>query len=592
MRRLRVFLRDLWQLATPYFVSEEWMSAWGLLIPTIGLTLFLVYLNVMLNHWNGAWFDSLQHKDRAAFTALLFTWEPAPDQWLGVLPGFCWIAAVYILAAVYQTYLRQWLEIRWRRWMTDRFLNDWMRDRAYYIMSLTGGGAEAPDQPRAADNPDQRIAEDVRDFVRDALLLTLDFINNLVTLFSFLSILWALSGAVTLLGVRIPGYMFWVALIYAVIGTGLTHLVGLPLVRLSFLQQRYEADFRFALVRLRENVEGVALYGGEQEEKAQLHQRFGAVVLNWWGIMRRTKWLNTLVDGYQQVAVVFPFVVAAPRYFSGAIELGGLTRTAGAFGQVQSALSWFVSSYASLAGWRATMARLAGFERGIRNAQALTGGPLMAVADQPGARGLRLDLPDGGRLIEAADLAFAPGQVTAIGGRSGSGKSTLFRALAGIWPFGGGVVNRPAGQVLFLPQRPYIPLGTLRHAVSYPADPARFSDAAIRTALDAAGLGAIGGDLDAAQNWAQRLSGGEQQRLAIARALLLRPDYLFMDEATASLDPAAEQALYQALRRDLPGTGIITVTHRPLPDGLADRVLRLERDTGAAGAVVEAASSP
>jgi putative ATP-binding cassette transporter len=561
MRFKAPFLRDAWQLAKPYFSSEEKWSARVLLGAIIVMNLALVGLDVIFNFWNGAFYDMLQNKDGKSFLNLLFWYRRDDD---GFIPGFCWIAAVYIAIAVYRTYLNQWLQIRWRRWMTARFLDDWLADRAYYRISLV-----AQPNGTGTENPDQRIAEDLHDFIGDGLALALDLLSNVVSLFSFVSILWRLSGSVTLLGVDIPGYMVWVALIYAMAGSWLTHLVGRPLAMLNFQQQRYEANFRFALVRLRENVEGIALYRGEKEEHEALNERFGWVVGNFWAIMQRTKLLNTLTSGYQQVAVVFPFIVAAPRYFSGQIALGGLTRTASAFSQVQGSLSWLVSAYSSLARWKATVERLAFFHRAVMEARlAAHGGVQIAPVDGPDLvlHDVTLALPDGTDLVAQQTLRFAKGQSVLVRGRSGAGKSTLFRAIAGIWPFGTGQIERPAGTWLFLPQRPYIPLGSLRHAVTYPRADADFTDAEVVAALKDAGLGKLSDQLAEVVNWTLRLSGGEQQRLAFARALISRPQWLFLDEATASLDRDAEETLYRTLKERLPETTMISISHH---DGLS-----------------------
>jgi putative ATP-binding cassette transporter len=565
MRQIGPVLRDAWFLSIPYFKSEERWVALTLLIATIALNLSLVGMTVVLNFWNGAFFDSIQAHDWHSFIQLIFLYKKTAH---GFLPGFCGIAVVYILVAVYATFLSQWLQIRWRRWLTRQYLDDWMGDRTYYRMSLTArpGG-------EGTDNPDQRISEDIGSFVSSTLSLGLDLMSNIVTLFSFLGILWTLSGSITILGVTIPGYMVWVALIYAIVGTWLTHLIGRPLVRLTFNQQRVEADFRFALMRLRENTEGVALYSGETEERGELRTRFVGVVENWWAIMRRTKSLNMLTTGYGQIASIFPIVVAAPRYFSGAIPLGVLTRISDGFGQVQSAMSWFVTSYANLAAWSATVERLGTFKRSIDEARAHAGeGPRTLTEGQDLVlEDVNLFLPSGKALMENATLRLRPGESIVITGASGSGKSTLFRALAGIWPYANGTITLPAGQCLFLPQRPYLPLGTLHRAATYPGDATTISDDALKAAMTDCGLGHLVPQLEERRNWTQALSGGEQQRLAIVRALLLKPDWLFLDEATASLDPEAETALYALLRERLPNTTLISIAHRESVARLHDR---------------------
>jgi putative ATP-binding cassette transporter len=587
MRSLGPFLRDAWQLSKPYFNSEEKWSARLLLAAIVAMNLLLVGFDVILNFWNGAFYDTLQNKDWKSFISLLLWFRNDAE---GFMPGFVSIAAVYIVVAVYRTYITQWLQIRWRRWLTGRFLDEWLADQAYYRISLT-----ADPDGTGTDNPDQRIAEDLRDFVRETLGLGVDLLANIVSLLSFIAILWRLSGSVSLLGLSIPGYMVWVALLYAVIGSWLTHLVGRPLAGLNFKQQRFEANFRFSLVRLRENVEGVALYSGESEERAGITDRFGWVVKNWWGIMQRTKLLNALTYGYQQVAVIFPFVVAAPRYFSGQIALGGLTRTSSAFGQVQGSLSWFVTAYATLATWRANVERLATFHRAIVAARAASGeGITIVTGEGPDLtlQDVTLSLPGGASLLSHHNLRFTHGDKVLVQGRSGTGKSTMFRAISGIWPYGTGRITRPDGRWLFLPQRPYIPLGTLRHAVTYPAAGADYTDDAVRSVLSDVGLAKLGQRLDEVTDWTLRLSGGEQQRLAFARALLLRPDWLFLDEATASLDREAEEQLYRLLEKHLPNTTIISIAHHEGLRAFHERVMAFPPPSEALGAVPETSGGP
>jgi putative ATP-binding cassette transporter len=568
MRALSPFLRDAWALTRPYWSSEDRWRARGLLAAVIVLNLSLVGMTVVLTYWQRAFYNALEAKDAAAFTALLFTWHESEEG--GFLPSFTVVAALYILIAVYALYLRQALEIRWRRWLTEIYLTQWLEGRAYYRMALT--------DPET-DNPDQRIAEDARMFVAQTLGLGLGLMRSVVTLASFVVVLWSLSGPMTVFGITIPGYMVWVALVYAVLGTWLAHLIGRPLIRLNFNQQKVEADFRYALVRFRENVEGIALHGGEADEKRGLTTRFRALMENWWSIMTATKRLTLFTVGYQQVASIFPIVVAAPAYFAGRIPLGGLIQTSSAFGQVQDSLSWFVENYSVLTEWRATVERLTGFTRAVAIARTAGTGPVAAKGPQSALvlDDVTVSLPDGRVLVRGGQAQVAPGDSVVITGASGSGKSTLFRAIAGIWPFGTGRVALPAsGRALFLPQRPYIPLGSLKRAVCYPEDAAAYTDAEVSEALEAAELPHLTARLNDADTWDKRLSGGEQQRLALARALLLKPEWLFLDEATASLDPGAEERLYAKLKERLPGTALVSIAHRPAVAKFHDRALRVE----------------
>ena len=563
------FLRAVWILARPYWFSQERWAARGLLLAIISLDLGLVFINVLLNEWNNLFYNSLQERDAAVFTEQIIR--------------FSFLAAIYIVMAVYNLYLNQMLHIRWRRWLTENYLKDWLAEQTYYRLSFN---------TPPTDNPDQRIADDIRIFVSLTLSLSLGLLSALVTLGSFLAILWELSGALTLPdwagGWAVPGYLVWVALLYAIVGTALTHWIGKPLSQLNFDQQRYEADFRFSLVRLRENAEGVALYGGEADESRAFRLRFGSVVRNWWSIMRCQKRLTWFTSGYAQVAVIFPYVVVAPRYFSGAIQLGGLMQTASAFRQVQESLSWFIDFYVKLAEWRATVERLTGFQSAIAATHAATHQASSLHRDHSAAAALICDaltltrphsLTHSGTPLLQADLHIPAGARVLISGASGSGKSTLFRALAGLWPFGSGAIHLPAGaRLLFLPQKPYLPIAPLRSVVTYPAGESGFDDTHVHEALCACGLPALAEDLDATAHWEQCLSPGEQQRIAFARALLLRPDWLFLDEATSALDAGWESTLYQLLRQRLPDTTVISIGHRASLTAFHDQHLRVAID--------------
>jgi len=538
------FFATLWALTRPYWVSEKRGTGLVLLATVIGFALMLVWLEVQFNTWNRDFYNTFESKDQ--------------DEFFRQLGLFTVLAVLFIVLQVYRQYFQQMLLIEWRTWLTERYLADWLKDRAYYRLQLLDKGT---------DNPDQRIAEDLNIFVDLTLSLSLGLLSAVVTLVSFVGILWVISGALTVAGVEIPGYMVWVAVIYALAGTWLTHRIGRPLIAIGFDQQRFEANFRFALVRLRENAEGVALYRGEPGELVNFRGRFANVIANWWAKMLKQKQLTWFTSFYGQVAIIFPFVVASPRFFSGAMPLGGIFQIASAFGQVQGALSWFLNAYGSFANWKATVDRLTGFTEALQQAREeadrLDGDRVEGASAVLALERLELTLPQGTPLLSATTLALKRGESVLVTGPSGAGKSTLFRALAGIWPYWKGKIALPKGAtLLFLPQKPYLPIGSLKYAACYPAEGAGIADDAVRDVLIAAGLQHLAGDLAREENWAQLLSGGEQQRLAIARALLNRPDWLFMDEPTAALPDDAQAALYRLLKEKLPATTLVSVGHR------------------------------
>lgn len=567
----RRFFRDLATLATPYFRSEDRWPALALGVLVIALTLGTVGAEVLFNAWYGKFYNSLEAKNEDDF------WS---SMWM-----FAWLAPVYVGAFLAQYTVSQTLQLRWRRWMTAAYLERWLAGRAYYHVELT----------RGADNPDQRIAEDVRKFVDYTVGQTLGVLGAVVTFISFVALLWNLGGPITLAlaggSATVPGYMVWVAIVYAVVGTALAHLVGRPLIALNYQKEKLEADFRFDLVRVRENAEAIALYRGERHERPALVARFGRVIDNLWRIIVARLRLNTYSLTYTQIAIIFPYIVAGPRFFAGAITLGVLMQITQAFGQVQKSLSYFVDNYREIAEWRAVMERLSGFEDAIAAAAATPAGPTVREHDGPdiAVEGLTLSLPDGGAaLIEESALALRPAERALVMGPSGGGKSTLLRALAGIWPFGRGTVRVPKGaRALFLPQKTYLPIASLREAVRYPDPATPADDAAIRDALAAVRLGHLAGRLDEVAHWARMLSPGEQQRLAVARALLYRPDWLFLDEATASVDEETERALYDTLRERLPDAAIVSVGHRSTLKAWHDRLITLGPGADGRGRLVE-----
>lgn len=533
------FFRRTWAMITPYWRSEEKGRAWLLLAAVIGLSLFSVAISVWINHWYKDFYNALEKKDTAAFWQLI-----------GYFGG---IAAVAILGAVYRLYLTQMLTIRWRAWLTEKHFSRWLAHKNYY--QLEQGGY--------TDNPDQRISEDLNNFTSGTLSLGLGLLRNVVSLVSFSIILWGVSGSIEVFGVTIPGYMFWCALLYAAVGSWLTHLIGRRLIGLSNQQQRFEADLRFSMVRVRENAESIALYNGEPNERQRLSTRFGKVWQNFWDIMKVSKRLTFFTAGYSQIAIIFPFIVAAPRYFTGKIELGELMQINSAFGNVQENFSWFINAYSELATWRATSDRLLSFQQAMSDNEQRT--PAIDVrpeGERLVIKDLGMDLADGRHLLTDADMTVEPGERVMLSGRSGSGKSTLLRAMGHLWPAGHGSIRLPATRYLFLPQKPYLPIGTLKAVLSYPQDDSVYPAERYAQVLEACRLPHLINRLDEANHWQRMLSPGEQQRLAFARALLFAPRWLYMDEATSAMDEEDEATLYQALIDELPGLSIVSVGHR------------------------------
>jgi putative ATP-binding cassette transporter len=555
----RQIMRDAWRLAKPYWISEEKWSAWGLLLAVIALNLGNVYISVRINAWNNAFYNALQ-----AFNS---------GELFRQLGTFCILVAFAIAMSVYALYLKQMLQIRWRRWLTRRYLGAWLADHAYYQLQLRD----------TTDNPDQRIAEDLNQFTAYLLSLSLGLLTSVVSLVSFLVILWGLSGSAEIpLGkwgtVHIPAYLVWAALFYAGAGTWLTVKIGQPLVPLNVARQRFEANFRFSLVRFRENAESIALYGGEPVELRVFNERFRSVFENFCHMMKRQRRLTCFTLGYTQVGVIFPLLVASPRYFAKQIGWGGLMQMVNAFSFAQNSLSFIIDAYTDIAAWHAVTQRLSGFEeqllaihqskRAPRQINIRRGDIGIAVKE------IDLDLPDGTSLLR--DVAFASdrGEALLIEGPTGAGKSTLLRAIAGIWPFGRGEILLGKGRMLFAPQRPYLPLGTLASALLYPrGDKCGVSMARLTAVLEEVGLGALAGKLDMIKNWSQSLSLGEQQRLAFARILLVEPALLFLDEATSALDEPSEAQLYGLLRAASWRPTVISVGHRSTLRNFHDHVL-------------------
>jgi vitamin B12/bleomycin/antimicrobial peptide transport system ATP-binding/permease protein len=557
-----------WSLIKPYWVSEEWKLAWALLITIIAINLTNVWLSVKFNTWSGEFYNALQAKNVREFPHLM-----------GV---FSMIVFAMIILFVYGRYLRQMLGFRWRQWLTHRYLEEWLGDGAFYRI----------ERDRLADNPDQRISDDLQSFATSTLSLSLDLLSTVVTLISFVTILWSLAGALTLtlggMPLVIPGYMVWVAALYALGGSFLIHKLGHPLVSITYQQQKVEADFRFGLIRVRENAEQIAFYDGEATERGNAHNVFQRIRDNWWRVMKYTKRLSFVLSFYGQIAIIFPLVVAAPRYFAGAFTFGVLMQIQNAFGTVSDSFSWFINSYGSLVDWRATVNRLREFKRVVHASHlkesvspaTVHGGINLHYvdADKLTTGGLTLALPNGEALSQIRDISIQPGSRWLVRGPSGSGKSTLMRALAGLWPFGDGSIDAPVNaRMMFIPQQSYMPIGTLKAALAYPSSADTYTDDECREALRTCRLEDYVDRLEESTHWARVMSPGEQQRLAGARVLLHKPDYLFLDEATSALDAANEAALYHLFTERLPKAAIVSVAHRESLAAFHEETLDVER---------------
>ncbi|KVP33197.1 ABC transporter ATP-binding protein/permease [Burkholderia ubonensis] len=542
-----------WSLIKPYWVSSEWKVAWGMLVAIIVMNLTSVWLSVRFNTWYGQFTNALQAKDARHFPHLMLV--------------FCAIAFGAIILFVFSRYLRQMLGFRWRQWLTNQFLDEWLNDRAFYRI----------ERDRLTDNPDQRITDDLQAFATTTLVLSLELLSTAVSLVSFIVILWTLAGPLTIpiggTSVVIPGYMVWVAALYALLGSYLMHRAGHPLVSINYQQQKVEADFRFGMIRVRENAEQIAFYDGAAFENSNARNIFERVRENWWRLMKYTMRLNFVLNFYSQIANIFPLIAAAPAYFAGAFSFGTLMQISQAFGNVSDSFSWFINSYSTLVEWRATVNRLREFKRVMRASHLKEsvspatehGGINLHYVDSErlSTSSLKLALPNGNALADIGSVTIEPGSRWLVIGKSGSGKSTFMRALAGLWPFGDGAIDAPvSARMMFVPQTSYLPIGTLKAALTYPATADTYSDDACRDALRACRLEEYVDRLDETAHWTRVLSPGEQQRLAGARVLLHKPDFLFLDEATSALDADNEARLYHLFNERLPQAAIVSIAHR------------------------------
>ena len=539
------------------FGTRERTLAAGAIMFIILLNQLEVWLSVLLSFASSSISNALQTYDAKAF-------------WQALLIEFPLYLSPYLIALFVEFLAGNTLAVRWRRWLTQDYSRRWLDYHNHYGMMLAGVGT---------DNPDQRIQEDIPRFIDGGQFggglgvynFSINLIAQLSSLVSFSIILWGLSAHLTIPGtaIQIPGFLLWCAIIYAVLGTGATAIIGRPLAALAFARQHYEANFRFGLARLREYSEQIALLFGEATEKSILVERFVAIVRNFYSIMFVKAFLSTFIQFFNNINQFIPYIIMGPFYFARTATLGDLTQASIAFGSVNSSLTFFISYYSALADFKSVLDRLTTFDTSLEAAAVPAAAARTASVPNPDfvLSNVRIRLPDGKALSAPLNLRLSANENVLLSGPSGSGKSTLFRAISGVWPYREGVVEVPAGaSVMVLPQKPYLPIGTLMAAVSYPQTIGTYDEAAIKAVLADVGLPSLVDKLDVDDNWTQRLSGGEQQRLAVARAILAKPAWLLLDEATAAMDPKLEREIYERIAERLPDTTVVSIAHRETLD--------------------------
>lgn len=560
-------LKRIWKIASPYWLysSEKWGSLL-LLAVNIFVMVFQIRVGVRMTIWNRDWTNAFQTYD--------------VQMWRQQIVVFLLVGAASLFTGSFNSYIQQWIAIRWRRWMTARYMRYWMEGSTHYRMQLTGN---------ETDNPDQRIAEDITMFISSTWMYSFSFVQNIISLFTYVVMLWDLSLTIPLIigGVDIsfPGYFVVISIIWAIITTAVTHWVGHPLARLQYNQQMYDANFRYALVRVRESSEQIALMRGEDVEHTQLMKAFGDCVVNTFRVMGRNLKYGVVTGALQYVdAMMFTFLLGPSYYIYGAISGYGIfMQIATAFQNVVNGLKWFQTSYAGLATYVAVIDRLYAFNNNYERTMELVESSKIKITegdnDEIYIQNLDVYLPTGVKQISANNVTIKHGEKVLIKGRTGAGKTTLFRVLSGIWPFGEGNIVLPKGKkVIVLPQKPYFPIASLADAVTYPEPAGTYTREQICEALDLVGMPLLKFRLDEVSHWNMVLSGGEQQRLGIARAMLFDPEYLFFDEATASMDEPSEEELYTMLSERMKDTTIISIGHRSSLAQFHDRILYAERE--------------
>lgn len=553
IKLIKDFYKQWKVLAIPFWKTKERYKVGVYLLIALACDLINVYTTARLSDWSRDFFNSLQSRNLEEFMTQL-----------GIL---CILASVSLILFANQKFFCSKAIRIWRRWLSAHYVNRWLSSKCYYRETGLGN----------LDNPDQRIAQDLQLFPALTINMIFDFIDSIGSLGVFSVILWKLSDQYIILGYHVPGSLLWIAIAFVIVGTYFTHLIGKPLINLEKQSQKIEADYRYGLMRIRDNAKAIGAYGGELYEEKSLSERFKHVYTVWINMYIKRRHMNYFHSGYTQLSAYVPYIVAAPQYFAGAFQMGEIMQTVQAFGGVRVALSWFIFNYSSLAEWKATVDRLIQFENAIRKSERQKNF-IVKESDEEKLllKDIELILPDGKKLACIPELEIKKGEHVALSGPSNAGKSTLLYTIKGLWGYGKGTIEKPKGKAIFLSQNPYLPIGTIAQVLTYPDEKLKLQDKDVLHALEKVKLDHLKGKIHEFNNWELILFGGEQQRLALARIWVQNPDWVYMDESLSATDIECRNEILKNIEKDFPNIIIFAIHHDEKVNPFYDRDLKWE----------------
>lgn len=553
IKLIKDFYKQWKVLAIPFWKTKERYKVGVYLLIALACDLINVYTTARLSDWSRDFFNSLQSRNLEEFMTQL-----------GIL---CILASVSLVLFANQKFFCSKAILIWRRWLSAHYVNRWLSSKCYYRETGLGN----------LDNPDQRIAQDLQLFPALTINMIFDFIDSIGSLGVFSVILWKLSDQYIILGYHVPGSLLWIAIAFVIVGTYFTHLIGKPLINLEKQSQKIEADYRYGLMRIRDNAKAIGAYGGELYEEKSLSERFKHVYTVWINMYIKRRHMNYFHSGYTQLSAYVPYIVAAPQYFAGAFQMGEIMQTVQAFGGVRVALSWFIFNYSSLAEWKATVDRLIQFENAIRKSEQQKNFTVKESDEEKLLlKDIELILPDGKKLAYIPKLEINKGEHVALSGPSNAGKSTLLYTIKGLWGYGKGTIEKPKGKAIFLSQNPYLPIGTIAQVLTYPDEKLKLQDKDVLHALEKVKLDHLKGKIHEFNNWELILSGGEQQRLALARIWVQNPDWVYMDESLSATDIECRNEILKNIEKDFPNITIFAIHHDEKVNPFYDRDLKWE----------------